>query len=260
MSTKMKKFRILLGLIGLLLVGSVQSVFAYTAVNGLFTDPAGLTFGTYISGAEGYGYTPPTAYTWNGACKSVVPDCATSNGSQRDWYWVQDSNGPFDAASQGLIYDLGGQANKVVVFPLIDHLADACGSTASNCTNNTVGPESWEYNVYLSNDKVNWTAATLDTYYTEGWSPNPDISDGYTTVWVLGSGQTARYASVTAGNNGSPDSSFLYASADNEIDAVAGLTEQGNSVGSAPEPSSVLLMVSGLVGLIFLGRKRLFNI
>lgn len=245
----------LLGMMtGAFFMASVATGWAATMVNGTFTDPAGMTFGTYLGGAEGYGYTPPTAYTWNNNCASGAGTCFENNGNARDWYWIQDNSGPNNTDPlTGLRYDLGGQANKVVVFPLIDHLADACGST---CSNGTVGPESWEYNVYLSNDNVNWTAATLDTYYTEGWSANPNISDGYTTVWVLPSNQTARYVSVTAGNNGNPDLSFYYASADNEIDAVAGLTEQGGAVG-VPEPATMLLLGSGLFGLGLFGRKKL---
>ncbi|MBI5451147.1 MAG: PEP-CTERM sorting domain-containing protein [Gammaproteobacteria bacterium] len=228
---------------------------AYTTVSGTFTDPAAMTFGSYMSGAEGYGYTPPTSYSWTGACNSGSGSCYQNNGNGRDWYWIQDYSGRFAAPSAGLIYDLGGQANQVVVFPLIDHVADT-GQMAGQ-----VGPEAWEYNVYLSNDLSTWDRATLDTIYTDGWSPGADISDGYTTVWKLASGQTRRYVSITSGNDGWNadhtvfDINLYYPSDDNEIDAVAGLTERGTGVSTA-EPSTLLLFGSaGLAGLL-MSRRR----
>ncbi len=240
----MKRYTLLLS--SLLLLISVTTSYGYTVVNGIFADPSGMIFGTYLSVAEGYGYTPPGYYSWTGGSVSPVGSGATpyaKNANARDWYWTQDTNGPNNSdPNTGLIFDLGGDANKVVVFPLIDH--------------GPVGPESWEYNVYLSNDKTTWTPATLVSYYTEGWSPDPDISDGYTTLWELGPGMTARFASITAGNNGNPDDTFYYDSFDNEIDAVAGLTESGGGLNPIPEPGTMLLLgISFITGSAYLKRK-----
>ncbi len=217
---------------------------AYNLFNTTFTDPVGLTFGTYLTGAEGYGDTPNPAdpgYGYNGNAKNGG-DPFGGNANQRDWFWVQDQSGPFDAPALGLRFDLGGQANQVVVFPVIDH--------------GPIGPESSEYNVWLSDDQINWTAATLTDIYTEGWSANPDIADGYTTVWKLAGTQTARYASITAGNNGNPDPNFFYDSFDNEIDAIAGLTARGTSVNPTPEPNTLILLGAGLLGMGALVSRR----
>lgn len=214
---------------------------AYNTFNTTFTDPAGLTFGTYLGGAEGYGRSNPVTFVYDITAKDGG-DPFGGNANGRDWFWVQDQSGPFDAANLGLRFDLGGQANQVVVFPIIDH--------------GPIGPESWEYNVWLSNDQVTWTAATLTDIYTEGWSANPDVADGYTTVWKLGAGQTARYASITAGNNGNPDPSFYYDSFDNEIDAIAGLTERGGSVNPTPEPGTLAFLGFGLLGVGALASRR----
>jgi hypothetical protein len=215
---------------------------AANIVNGVFTDPAGLIYGTYIQGSDDGGITPdPTdpfyGYTTDGGQPAY--------GNARDYRWLHDnSSGSATAANAqtGLWYDLGGLANKLVVFPIIDH--------------GPVLQESFEYDVFMSNDKVNWTEATLETLYDQGWDANPAIADGYTTVWTMGLNQSFQYASVAWGNPGNPDQSYLYGDGDSEIDAVAGLKRDGTSVDPVPEPASVALLGLGLLPIGWRLRKR----
>jgi hypothetical protein len=104
----------------------------------------------------------------------------------------------------------------------------------------------------MSNDKVIWSEAKLVTLYDQGWSPDPNIADGWTTVWEMPSGTTFRYASVAWGNPGNPDPSYYYMDGDAEIDAVAGLTEKG---GAVPEPGTVALFLSGILPLTVMLRR-----
>jgi len=57
--------------------------------------------------------------------------------------------------------------------------------------------------------------------------------------------------SVTWGGPGS-----IQQDGDNEIDAVAGLTQGGGGVGGVPEPASALLVGLGLLALGAARRKR----
>jgi hypothetical protein len=239
------KSRTLLLILGVLvLLAGSTSARAATIVNGLFTDPAGLIYGTYLQGSEDGGITPNPADPGYGYTTDGGP---AAYGNARDYHWLHDTNGPGGSATAanaltGLWYDLGGQANKLVVFPIIDH--------------GPVLQESFEYDVYMSNDKVNWTEATLETLYDQGWDANPAIADGYTTVWTMGLNQTFQYASVAWGNPGNPDQTFLYGDGDSEIDAVAGLKRDGTSVDPVPEPASVALLGLGLLPLGWRLRKR----
>jgi hypothetical protein len=219
--------------------------------NGTWTDPAGLVFGTLINPASvsGYGHTFNTLvytdYTTSGTDN-------VTNGNARDYKWIQNNGtntgGPSTATSDtpwtGNIFDLGGQANQAVVFPIIDH-----------------GPlpgEAGEYTVYLTNNPLStnyadWTLATLDSIYMEGWQDDSvAIADGFTTVWKLPGNATFRYVSVEAvGSHAIPG----YIGIEDEIDAVAGLTAEGLGV-AAPVPSTAL--AGGLI-LVGLGTMQYFR-
>jgi len=225
-------FALLLFLVVALAHGNASAV---TIHNGLWTDPLGLIYGKVLSGSEesGYTYDPTTlAYTILGP--------TTTEGDARDWYWVHDAGGNAADYHTGILYDLGGLADQLVVFPIIDH-----------------GPlpqEADEYDVWFSNDLVNWTEGTLTDLYDQGWSPDPNVADGWTTVWTAPFGQF-RYASVAWGNPGNPDASYLYEDGDAEIDAVAGLVN-GQPVSPVPEPGTLFLLGAGILPIARRLRKK----
>ncbi|KFB72830.1 MAG: PEP-CTERM protein sorting domain protein [Candidatus Accumulibacter phosphatis] len=211
--------------------------------NAVWTDPSGFGLGTYLKGAEGfgYGYDPTTLGAYNGA------GSLAANANQRDFYWVQDTSAnanPGGAVgsgpSQGIIWDLGGQANQVAVFVFVDH--------------GPVPQEVLENTAWLSNDPdatdAGWTQASLVHVYGGGWSADPDIADGFVAVYQLPSAATFRYVSVTWGGPGA-----IQRDNDNEIDAVGGLNFDGGGI-KVPEPGSLALLGLGLAGLSTIRRRR----
>jgi PEP-CTERM motif len=213
---------------------------------GTFVDPAALVFGSVL-----VEHTTATGTTTNKLDYTYVIDSPPNSGDARDYKWIQNQPGHTmqgntgaDDPWNGTIWDLKGQANQAVVFPIIDH-----------------GPlpaEAVEYTVYLTNDplstdKADWFLATLDTVYMQGWEEDSTaLADGFTTVWRLASGDTFRYVSVR-----SVGSQALYPvfGDEDEIDAVAGLTAEGGGVGQVPEPATLALLIAGFAAG-FAGRRK----
>ncbi|MGZ3339406.1 MAG: PEP-CTERM sorting domain-containing protein [Reyranella sp.] len=217
---------------------------------GTWTDPSGLIFGTIVPAAAHiagngttvnkmtYGYTQP----------SLVPN----PGDARDYSWIQNNasnlstNPTLDQPWVGNIFDLGGQANKAVVFPIVDH-----------------GPlpqEVVEYTVYLgdnplSTNLADWHLAKLTEVYMQGWEADgTSLADGFTTVWTLADPAASfRYVSVAGVGS---QALLPYSGNEDEIDAVAGLTVNGGGVGPVPEPSTYALMLAGLGLAAFVARRR----
>lgn len=150
---------------------------------------------------------------------------------------------------EGRKYDLGAPANRVVLFPITDHTSDSC-------------LEPFEYTVWLSDNPnattiasptapnpSQWNLAVLTETFTQGWTRNPNsqgnpadvsdlnttafgdaVADAMTTVWSLPCGYSFRYASIVAGNSGNPTAACRFHSFDDELDAIAGLTVNGDAL------------------------------
>jgi hypothetical protein len=221
--------------------------------NGLWTDPAGFSLGSYVKGAEGVGVATNPAVLGAYVGGGNIADSANA----RDFAWVQDTSANANpggavgsAPSQGIIWDLGGQANQVAIFVFVDH-----GPVPGEVLENTA---------WLSNDPnaadADWIQAQLVHVYGAGFSPDPDIADGFVAVYQLPGLATFSHVSVTWGGPGA-----IVRDGDNEIDAVGGLTVAGCAVGDTrpecltpptgtPEPGLLALLGIGFLGLI-LARK-----
>lgn len=203
--------------------------------DGIF-DPTGFTTGTLLSSVGGGGclgtstdLTGTGDYGYFCGGGSVFTYANTI-----DNLWFQS-----DSLIGQTVFDLGFDATKAAVFPVIDH-----------------GPlpqESIESTVYLSNDLTTWTQAVAERVWLEGFQPNTGILwDGFVFAVGTGTPSTFRYASIIHGGPGA----FQH-DGDDEINGVMGLRGDftGNG-GTIPEPTSLLLFGLGGLGVGFVRRSK----
>ena len=131
--------------------------------NEVFAPPSGFTLGSYIKGADTSGTTTNTAVL---DVYTVEGDDFAGHANGLDHKWVQDNGNQIDFGggvvggrpSQGIIWDLGGPANKAVVFVMVDH-----GPVPGEVLENTA----WLSNDPNAADEL-WTPAVLKEVHGGG--------------------------------------------------------------------------------------------
>jgi hypothetical protein len=197
--------------------------------DGIF-DPKGYTAAKMIQNINSTSAGTSLDTTGTGSYGYGLGGDPIAAGSAIDQHWVQTSGRVGDA-----VWDLGFQANKAAIFNTIDH-----------------GPlplEAIESTVYLSNDKITWTPATVERVWLEGYQANTGILwDGFAYAVGTGTSNTFRYASITWGGPGG-----LQADGDNEINGILGT--RADFTPAVPEPPVWALALLGLSSIVWSRRR-----
>ena len=199
--------------------------------DGIF-DPTGYIAASLLSGGGGclgtsLDSTGTGSYAY--ACDGVS---VSANANTIDNLWFQ-SNSTVGAT----VFDLGFDATKAAIFPAIDH--------------GPIPQESIESTVYLSNDLSVWTEAQVERVWLEGFQPNLGILwDGFVYAVGTGTSDTFRYASIINGGPGA-----LQHDGDDEINGLMGLKGDFTQPSTVPEPSTMFLLGSGILGALTRRRR-----
>jgi Putative metal-binding motif len=178
-------------------------------------------------------------HTLTNGCPNHATTNCTTDGTPGNYYpW------------EGLVFDLGGPSNKVALFAENDHGPQPCESLeyVVYLGDNPFSKEAIEDPVTQGTDPQKWNRAVLQTVFTWGWyntrTPDPaghgtscgDTAqyaveeDSYVQLHGLPCGITFRYAAIVAGQDGKDFPACEYHSLEAELDAVAGITEEGSGV------------------------------
>jgi hypothetical protein len=202
-----------------------------------------------------------------GACVTGSPtslaSCRTIPNLSLPGVLVKDGQSTYYEGWNGLVFDLGGRANKVAIFSVNDHGPQPCESNEFTVflTNNPASRDLVDDPGPVGPDPEKWNRAKVFKIYTHGWIDNPNCcaspkscdptkctlpkpgdapvleGDGMTVVYALPCGIAFRYAAVMAGYDGKSlgdptkgADRCSYHTNDAEIDAVAGLNDDESAI------------------------------
>ena len=217
---------------------------------GTFTDPAGLIYGTVL-GTGNVTASGQTTGLLSYAYSAFGPTPASVNA--RDYAWGQNygtnasTNPALDTPWNGSVFDLGGAAHKAVVFPVMDHGPLPPRSTRVHWS---ISPTLRIRPILpIGTGPLCWKSTCRDgSRTTLRWQTDSQPCGLWRIRPILfATSQSREWALVLL---------LPYLDTEDEIDAVAGLTAEGRSVGNIPEPETYAMLLAGLGVLGFAARRR----